>query len=191
MAQQFSSGSTHLWLRFNGTGSPQYFGTCESFPQDSRSPQYEFLMNDLSGSKVPLDLSYQGESSQVSVVMTRWDENLANGLTVAPGQVTPSGQYDWEDLGTLMMLEEQFTELWIVYLYGSALANKTVYTANGMIPGRHYLQTVLWSPQMDEVGTKPMKRHFMFYAWPQIDVANQAFVLYDTDMTGISLAAIV
>jgi len=185
--QQFSTGSTHVFL--NVGNGVQYFGTAESFPQDSRSPQYEFLMNDLSGSKVPLDLAYEGESAQISMVMTRWDGDLANSATIS---VTgnAAGEYFWEDLGTLMMLENEATELWIVYLYGSALANKTVYTANGLIPGRHYKQTVLWAPQTDETGSKPEKRHFMYYAWPKIDSANQKFVLWDTDMTGINLGLI-
>ncbi len=88
-----------------------------------------------------------------------------------------------------MSLEEWTTELWLVYTFGSALANHTAYTANGLIPGRHYSQAILWSPQMDETGTAPMKRHFMFYAWPKYNpdaTPKPRFTLYDTNMTGIS-----
>jgi hypothetical protein len=190
MAQQYATGSCHLWLRFADGGGIQYFGTCESMPQDVRSPTYEMLMNDISGSQVPLDVAYQGEAAQISLTMTRWNETLAQSLETPPGPNSVPGSWSYSDVGTLMSLEDEWTEVWIGYTFGSALANKTVYTANGLRPGRHYLQSVLWSPQADETGTKPMKRHFMMYAFPYFDPTTKQFTLWDTDFSGISAQSI-
>ena len=48
----------------------------------------------------------------------------------------------------------------------------------------------MWAPQTDETGTKPMKRHFMFYAWPKVDssgsFANKKFTLWDYDFSGVN-----
>lgn len=184
-AQQFATGSVHSFVRFAG-GSILYLGTCESMPQDQRNPEYEMLMNDISGSKVPLDVAWEGESAQISLVLTRWDENVANVCETPPGVAPVAGSWFMRDVGTLMSLEKETTELWLVYTFGSVLANKVAYTANGLHAGRHYPQCVLWSPQLDETGTKPMKRHFMYYAWPRYDPSNFKFTLYDYDFTGIT-----
>lgn len=187
MAQQFATGASHVFLGF-GSG-PQYFGTAESFPNDSRQPEYEMLMNDFSGSKIPLDMAWEGESGQISLAMTRWDEDVANLATLPPFS-TSNGSWDFDANGSLMGLEEQAIEIWIVYTFGSALANKSVYVSQGLPPGRHYTQCVLWSPQQDETGTRPMKRNFLFFAWPKPNFITRKFVLYDYDMTGINSSLI-
>lgn len=186
MAQPFATGAIHIFVRFGGVGSPSYLGTCESMPQDSRAPEYEPVMNDVSGSKVPLDFAYEGESSQISMILTRWNEDIAQSITTPPGLTSTDGSWAWADVGTLMGLEEWFTEVWLVRTYGAVLAARTAYTSQGMQAGRHYVQTILWAPQTDETGTKPMKRHFMFYAWPKINHTTKRFVLFDQDFTGIS-----
>ena len=186
MAQQFATGAVHVFIRFGGQGAIQYFGTTESMPQDSRSPEYETLMNDVSGSKVPLDLAWEAESAQISLVMTRWDENVAQAIEVGPGLTANLGSWSWNDVGTLMGLEGEYTELWLTYQFGSILGNKAAYVGQGLKPGRHYVQSVLWAPQQDETGTKPMKRHFMFFAWPKINATTKRFTLWDYDFTGIT-----
>ena len=190
-AQPYATGAVHVFVRALVSGPITYFGTCESMPQDSRNNEYEMLMNDISGSKVPLDLAWEAQSAQIGLVMTRWDEVVAQTLTSAPISVV-DGSWPWESVGTLMGLEGFYTEIWLTYTFGGALANKAAYTGNGLTSGRHYLQAVLWSPQTDETGTKPMKRHFMFYAWPKLVIGGTKprFTLYDTNMTGISRSLI-
>lgn len=180
MAMQFASGSVQLYGKFIG-GSVFHIGTCEQMPQDSRSPAYEMLMNDISGSQVPLDMAFEGESAQIGMTLTWWDENAVNLMTAAPNNTTP-GSYSYSDVGTLMSIEEQTTELWLAYTFSSPnLAPKAVYTSNGLIPGRHYVQAVLYSPQVDEVGTRPMKRHLMYFAWPKLNKTTKRFTLWDQE----------
>ncbi len=175
MAQQYATGAVHCYVKNANLGSQvNYLGTCEQMPQDSRSPEYEMLMNDLSGSKVPLDMAFEGVSAQVSMVLTRWDNTVAEALTKAPS-TTGIGSYSYSDVGTLMSLEGQCTEIWLAYTF-TALNPKAVYAT--LPKGRHYIQSVLWSPQLDETGTKPMKRHFMFYAWPKYVPLTKKFTLY-------------
>jgi hypothetical protein len=194
---QLSTGMIHVFvakplLKPNfgtaiGFGAPLYFGTCESMPQDQRQPEYEMLMNDASGSKVPLDMAWEGESAQISLVMTRTNQPVVESVLAGPSGSNPPGAWSFNDMGALMMLEGLSWCVWLVYQFGSALGNKPAYTAQGLRPGRRYAQCVLWAPQSEEGGTRPMKQHFMFYAWPVADFKNQKYVLYDYNMTGISL----
>src|SRR5882672_1487091 len=186
MANQFSTGAVHVFIAspYYNAGSPLYFGTTESMPDDRRQPEYEMLMNDLSGSKVPLDMAWEGESAQISLVMTRWTESVAQGLETKPiPGVSVSGQWTWNDMGALAAYEGNYLRLWLVYTFGAALANKAAYVQGGagLRAGRYYPQCVVWAPETEETGTKPMKRHFLFFAWPAIDVQNRRFLLYSTD----------
>ncbi len=191
MAQQFATGSVHVFLappnRSQQKNTPVYFGTCESMPQDQRQPEYEMLWNDISGSKVPLDLAWEGESAQISLTMTRVDQVVVEYLQAHPNTPTATpGSWAFEDVGSMMGLEGLAWECWLVYTFGSAIAGKLTYTGAGLRPGRHYTQCVLWSPQSEETGTKPTKQHFMLFAWPKPNFGTKRFVLYDYDMTGIS-----
>ena len=207
MPGQLSTGAIYVFLApptgntyaGGGTpqvGTPQFFGTCESMPQDQRQPEYEMLMNDASGSKVPLDLAWEGESAQISLVVTRPNQQLVEllqtkgfpGAVAANTAASTAGSWSFNDVGSLMSLEGLAWTCWLAYGFGAALGNKLAYTgANGFLrPGRRYVQCALWAPQSDETGSKPMKQHFMLYAWPYVDFKNQRVVLYDYNMSAIT-----
>src|ERR1019366_8793304 len=86
--------------------------------------------------------------------------NTANDST------STAGSWAFTDVGSLMSLEGQAWVCWLVYSFGAPLGNKGAYTGLGgfLRPGRRYAQCVLWAPQVDETGSKPMKQHFMLYA---------------------------
>src|SRR5882672_11912422 len=108
MANQFSTGAVHVFIAspYYNAGSPLYFGTTESMPDDRRQPEYEMLMNDASGSKVPLDMAWEGESAQISLVMTRWDETIAQQMEAKPnGFLRTPGTWEANDVGTLIGME--------------------------------------------------------------------------------------
>jgi hypothetical protein len=213
MAQAYSTGAVYAFIAPTSGGQPVFLGTCESYPEDNRQPEYEPLMNDISGSKVPLDFSFEGESAQISLVLTRWNEGFArrleakpNGSNVAVGGTAPSIEGSWnpQDVGSLMGVEGFSWQLWLVRTFGAVLANKAAYVGNGLQPGRHYPQCIIWAPETNEEGAKPMKRHFMFYAWPRLmsgfviggpgvpvaTLLGSRFVLYDQNYTGITAALI-
>ena len=189
MAQQWSTGAIHMFVAFNpafGLGStPYYLGTCETFPRDERRPEWEMVLNDVSGRKKPLDASFQGEDAVVSCVLTRWDASVMNDLEDLPGSLTSvPGSYSFNDVGAMAMLEGLTSTVWLVRTFGSALANKTAYGAD--IPGRRYLQCIVQAPITEEAGAQPEKKHVLFYSWPFADFVNYKFVIYDYNMVGIS-----
>ncbi len=211
MAQQYASGSVHVFCAYNPPGGPAsgpfYLGTCEQMPQDNRNPEYELLMNDISGSKKPLDLAWEGEDATISLVLTRFSHVGWNLLETKPfPTANVNGEWDIEDVGALMGLEGICWSVWLVYSFGSALANKAAYTTQGMPPGRFYPQCVVWAPMADETGSRPMKRQVIFYAWPKlvttaanvqasqsqltnptdVNAAKRSFVLYSTALASFS-----
>ncbi len=200
MAQQWATGGIHVFAAPLSGGQPVYFGTAERYPEENRNPQYEALMNDISGTKVPLDFSWEGEDAQIALPMTRWNEQLAlrmeakpNPATTSIGGTQPSVPGSWfaGDVGSLMGFEGFAWQFWLVRTFGALLANKAAYVGNGLLPGRHYNQCLIWSPETEESGTAPMKRLFMLYAWPLYVPALRKFVLYDQNYTGISSSLIV
>lgn len=188
-AQAWATGVVWVFTAV-GAQAPRFFGTTESMPQDTRTPEYEPLMNDITGSRLPLDMAWQGMSAQVSLVMTRWDEAVAEQLLQVPTSIGLSGQWRLSDIGALVGQEGLSTiQLWLAYSNNAGLAQIPVKPAYAnMIPGRHYLQCVMMSPQSDETGTKPRKRHFQFFAWPKLDfTVNPAVArLYNQDMSAVT-----
>ncbi len=204
VGQQYATGAVHVFAApptgSKGTvGSPLYLGTCEKMPQDQRVPEYEMLMNDQSGTKVPLDLAWQGEAATISLVMTRTVQSTVELMLASPrpasagvlnGPSSVPGSWTFSDYGALMSLEGLGWTVWLAYFFGGALANKPAYTAgapNAMRPGRRYTQCILWQPQSEETGTAPMKQHFMLYSWPYLNFSTKVATLYDYNMTGINL----
>lgn len=189
--QQQATGAVHIYVRPPGGSQPLYFGTSESFPKDTRNPEYEPVMNDISGSKVPLDFAWEGESAIISLVMTRVEQSIVELMQARPHSAGAlPGSWALNDVGSLMSLEGLTWQIWLAYTFGAALGNKAAYVNQGMRAGRHYVQAIIWAPQDDETGTKPMKQHFLLYAWPKLNMTTRRFVLYDYDFTGVSPAGL-
>jgi len=157
------------------------------------------VMNDASGSKVPLDMAWEGESAQISLVMTRWDETIAQQMEAKPnGFLRTPGTWEANDVGTLIGMEGMAWGLWLLYTFGASFADKDKYVRDGgMQRGRFYPQCIVWAPETETIGSRPMKRHFVFFAWPKIvqdpNRPNdpKKFVLYSTsevDFQGVSEA---
>src|SRR4051812_26889664 len=53
-----------------------FLGTCEQPPTLQLNPQWEPIMNDVSGSLLPLDYSYQGEDGLLSGTLNKWNEKV-------------------------------------------------------------------------------------------------------------------
>ena len=204
VGQQYSTGAVYIFAApptsGGGFGQPLWLGTCEKMPQDQRQPEYEMLMNDVSGTKVPYDLSWQGMTAQISLVMTITVQSTVELMLASPrpvgnvnGAVSTPGTWDFSDVGALMMLEGLGWTVWLAYTFGSALSNKPAYASgfpNALRPGRRYYQCILWTPQLEETGTAPMKTHLMLFSWPFANLASKTFTLYDYDLTGINSSLI-
>jgi hypothetical protein len=199
MASQLATGACHIFGKNDSISGQfsgiQYIGTCERMPQETRSPEYEPVYNDMSGTKVPLDFAWEQETASIGVTLTRWNEKFAQFIEAKPDPTNDEGSWSVIEVGRLMALEEMAWEIWIGYTFGSALASIAAYTSLGLMPGRHYLQCLVWSPESEDRGTAAMKRNFMFYAWPFLDnkfgtFEQWNFILYDQDFTGVSSSLI-
>lgn len=197
--QPFSTGASYVYLSFGAqphSAGPYFFGTCEGYPKHERRPDYMQLMNDVSGRKKPMDMSFQGMDATISLTMTVWDEGIAqmlqqfadlSGLT---GLATP-GAYRFSDVGTLMGFEQYTVQIWIAYSYGTAIAGsagtpKAAYTAGGLPAGYHYWQGIPFAPDATEEGAQPLLRNINFYVWPWCNWHTQQFILYDFNMAPIA-----
>lgn len=190
--QPYSTGASYVFVGFAGSVSPQKIrclGTCEGYPKHERRVDYMQLMNDVSGRRKPMDMSFQGMDATISLDLTLWDEGCMQmlqqfaQLSGGSGLATP-GAYQFSDVGSLMGFEQYSVSIWIQYLFRSAAGGpKAVYSA--LPAGYHYLQCVPFAPDTTEEGAQPMIRSVNFYAWPVCNFSNQQFTLYDNTMSAI------
>jgi hypothetical protein len=167
-----------------------YLGTCEQMPRDERNLEYEQVMTDRSGVKVPFDMAWQGATAQISLTLTRVIQSTVELLLQNPTSLNVRGgaagllaagpeQGTWTaaDVGTMMASEGWTFQLYLVYQFtGISVPPKPAYA--GLRMGRRYPQCILWTPQSEEAGTKPMKTHLMFFAWPQALSQGNGVTLY-------------
>lgn len=198
MANQYSSGAIIL---FTGTGvgnAPQLLGTCEGPPRMEVETSNGTISTDLTGPEIPLDFSFGGQMATISMVLTRWDNIVASRLETRPGPLSTNlpGFYNVSDVGTMIGLEGYAFPIWLRYLFASGGTSKAAYAA---IPGGyHFLQCVGAGSWSIEGGAKPMKRQFIFRAWPMLSTtlngattANPTLNLYDNVMAAVSSLPIV
>lgn len=197
--QPYSTGSSYLYIAFGGRGNtrgPYFFGTCEGYPKHERRMDWMQLMNDTSGRKKPMDMSFQGYDATISLDMTVWDDGIAQMLEQLPdmsgltGTATP-GSYFFSDVGTLMGFEQCACQLWIAYGNTAGIggqAPKAAYTGGKLPGGYRYYQCLPFAPITAEEGAQGEIKSVNFYAWP---VANwQATpqpmcTLFDNNMNAI------
>lgn len=184
--QPFSTGASLVYLGMAGglAKLPMFFGTCEGFPKHQRVPEWQQIRNDVSGRRIPLDMSFQGETALVSLDMTVWDEGMAMRLERLPDMVGTSsstfapGSWGFNDVGVLVGLEAMAIPIWVRYPF--ALSRPA---CGGLVAGYHYYQAIPVSPITDENGAQGMMRSFNFFVWPVVNFAQQTHRLFDNDMS--------
>lgn len=112
-----------------GAQTPVEVGTAEAKPTIFIYAEWDQAMNDLGGSKIPFDDSFQGEYAIIRADLTQWDEtNLAKCMT-RPDFTGTRGFYPFGAIGALMKTEGFAYNLWMKFPYQS----KAAYT--GMVAG--------------------------------------------------------
>jgi hypothetical protein len=110
-----------------------FLGTCETPPTLQLNPQWEPIMNDIGGSMLPIDYSYQGEDAVLSGTLNKWNELVYKNLashSLAQG-VSGRGSELWKDVGTLAQLEAIAFQLYVHFPYSAA---KTIYGTTNSMP---------------------------------------------------------
>jgi hypothetical protein len=207
MAQPYVTGPVALWVAFyqgqivvtsQGTvfnvtvGQPQFLGHGEDAPEIDHRPQFEPVMCDLTGTRIPLDVADENEDAIVSVSLVRWNDPILRLLQARPGPVALAGQGVARpplggrrpgDIGTLYLNEGAAFMLWCYFPY----QKKPVYGTE--VPGYRYPGCYLRGPDaLRKNGTRARAVQSLFHALPVLVAqGNQTggTMLYDNDMTAV------
>ncbi len=173
MAQSYTTGCVHIYVGL-GLASPAYLGTSEGFPMVDTQREWDAVMNDISGSKLPFDYVYEGEQAIISTVLTRWNQAVLDVIDTQPNVAGVLGVNSATDTGSMMAQEGLTFQLWLRYGFGA----KAAYLGQGL--GKHYPQVILLGPDRTESGSRPRKEHRIFQAWRRYDPTIGNFVLRDS-----------
>ncbi len=168
------------------TAQLYFLGTCEQPPTMQFNPQWEPIMNDIGGSLLPIDYSYQGEDGLVSGTLNKWNETVYLRLAshgLAQG-VAARGSELWSDIGTISQVEGITFETWMHFPYSAA---KTVYGTTNFMPAGYRFLACRLAGHVIRPGTRANRRQLIFHAdrayLPSATPSLNGFSLYDHLMT--------
>lgn len=209
MAQAWTTGPAHLFAAPQGGGSnsPLYLGTAEKKPDINIITEYEPVMNDLAGQRLPYDRAYSGKEAIISVVLTRMNYHVMAALMTRPNPAAgfggaaglePDGVNFLNDMGALMGTEGLTYPFWIWFPKAAIAAYA------GMFAGYRFFSCITLGPDRIEPGTEGKKVHLLIQAQrslapagmpvPAVGVpaltqtSTSAWLLYDHDMSAINSA---
>ena len=84
MAQVYTSGPCHMFAGVLAGKKPVYLGTAEKAPLLADNYLYDPVFNDIGGQALPLDKTWQGMTSQVSFVLTRFNYAVVHAIGAGP-----------------------------------------------------------------------------------------------------------
>lgn len=174
MASLYSSGPVHIFCGIVGSGV-QYLGTGERAPKIRLNPEWDAVMNDLSGTKLPMDYIFEGEEAFVGVTLTRWNQPVLDILRTRTNRAAPPGFTLPTDLGSLMVTEGLTVSLYLYFTFATKLAM----VAAGMPAGYRFTSAFLMGPDDLERGTGPNKDQTMFHCVRAFDIVTGRMNLYD------------
>lgn len=210
MSQAYSTGLVALYLNtgsaaFTGTGppppGPELLGYGETAPRLEIDGKFGQIKSDLTAGMIPYDFDFEGAIATIGVVLTVWNETVAAKMEnfPIPGAGT-RGSWTQRDYGSLMMTEGKATSLWVRFLFGGAGPTaKATYAGAGLVGGYRFPQIIPIAPMAIEPGTRPMKRQFIFQAWPlgplsgttlikggvSVGSTNPTYLLWDHNMASV------
>ncbi len=215
--QVYNTGAVGLWVSTGDGFNPELLGFGETAPDMQVESPHGSFKCDLSGNKIAYDFSWAGSFGVVSVILTNWNEKVARSLSVVPGPHgtgsigNAGGIWKLSDYGSLIGYEEWSFTVWLEYNFGAGVQEKGVYTRGklvngvqtpgGMPDGYRFPRCKLQGPWSVQTGTRPMKKQFIFYAWPDGPLTqsdgvqsgadifsnnqNPSYILFDNNMRDI------
>jgi len=190
MAKLYVTGPAHLFVgptiysqgQLGLTGPLQYLGTAEYAPNIQIRAGYLPVHNDLGGSVVPFDSSFQGEEGFTFVDINRYNEIVLARIQARPrnhfaNQQPPRGLNYPGDIGSLMIQEGLAYSVVVVFPYAAKPAMA------GMPFGYRFPFSWLLGPDdLKELGTKPRKVGLVFYHGRGFNPLNGQFLVYDNTL---------
>lgn len=185
------------------TSELYFLGTCEQPPTIQLNPQWEPVMNDIGGSLLPIDYSYQGEDGLISGTLNKWNElvyrRLAShalyqgissrgveylGVPTSGGQLGLGG-----DIGKLSQTEDIAFRLIMHFPYAAktVFGGFTVATGlGGVMPAGYQFYSCRLAGHVIGPGTRANRRQLIIHADRELaesaTVLSNGFTLYDNTM---------
>lgn len=191
MATPFVPGPCLLYAGVDSGSRPLFLGTAEVSPILQLLPEFDPVMNSLSGVKLPHDKTYQGEHAIIQADVNRLNEVVyaAMSTRVHPQSFGQDrGTDETGDRGTLMIGEGATFPLWLRFPYG----DKTIYQTLGLNAppkGYRFLAAHLMGPDIHEqLNTQARKIRLIWYCLSPYVPATGKHLLYDHNMTGLPVA---
>lgn len=187
MAQPFVTGPAGLYLLFPGQSSILFLGHSQRGCRIEDVYEWEPVLNDVSGTRYPFDMAFEGVESFVSCELTRWNMPVLRLLEQVPAvsaalgaPVAVPGTSQFGDLGTLMITEGMAPMLYIQFPYSVI---KPAYATQPV--GRRYLAAFLERDVSDKLGTQARVQPLTWNCKRVFRPATYANLLYDFDLSGL------
>lgn len=175
--QPYVAGPTPLFVSQSGQSTPLLLGTCMGGVQLRANPAYDPVMNDIGGSILPVDETYQGEEWSVSGLLTVGDWAVLEMLAARPSTSSTPGTTQFGELGTLMVAENKWPQLWVQFPYATK-----AYQSSSIVAGYHFFAAKFLGPEIN-VSTKNSTIPVGFECKRKIQ-AGGIFKTYDHNMAG-------
>lgn len=194
MAQLYVTGPAHFYVGSvspsGGVLSALYLGTCEREPEPCEiAPEWEPEWNAIGGSKIPFDVSYQGEQAFIGADLNRFNEGVYLALAARPGTGSPPGTNAPGDRGTLLLTEGLAVAVWMVFPFGGGLpgfAGKPVQIGGGLFGGYRFPACYVKGPdKLGRLSTRSRKTFVLFHALSTWNPATMTFTCYDFNLAGL------
>lgn len=169
-------------LAYPTSGDIRFLGTSQQPPRIGFNVNYDPVMNDNTGTIVPMDYQYQGQSVQLAYTLNYWNEAVLIELDrVGQFAGTVRGKDNFGDIGSLMIFEGMTFHVWVQFPYATSKAFGSAYN---MPLGYHFSAARLLNYQLD-IGTQFEKRLFPIEAWPVYNPTDGSRLTWDTTFTNI------
>lgn len=152
----------------------RYLGTCEQAPRIRLNPQYEGVVNEKAGIKLPIDYSYQGEDGEVAGTLTEWNELVYERIQNKPAQSGTLGKNVVGDIGSLLQLEGYTFHTWIHFPYVTKVYGTTL-----SMPACYHFPACRAIGEELSLGTVANKRLFAIAADRYYNAADCSITVYD------------
>lgn len=189
MAQIYCTGAVHIYVGTKGAGGgagvPKYLGTGRVAPESNVRREYEPVMNDVGGSKIPIEMLSEGRQATTVVDLTRWNQNVINALEEIRSNGNAALGTDLNgDIGAAMILEGYSYATWLVYPFSNKVAYQNV--ASGAMPkGVKFLAS--WGTEfIRRGGTKANEYHISLQHLPIYDGKTGSMKLYTYDIAEVA-----
>lgn len=142
--------------------------------------EWKEIQTDRAGGKVPEDICYTGKHAYTHVILKRWNEKVLQLCQARPYVLElSSGENSYADIGKLILAQKLAFSLYLLYFRGQTDSNKRNAGVEGF---RFPFNTVLFSPDIRQIGSQKNQVSLMFYSLPRFSNKKKTFILYDQEM---------